>query len=90
MPERCRYLLLLVGELVTNALKHAAHGRKALIAVDLKCAADRCCLVVRSNTPDAVDRRPRTAEELLRAAGGDLDVTIDGCEFRVTAFLPAF
>ena len=34
-PENCRYMLLLVGELVTNALKHAAHDRELLVGIDV-------------------------------------------------------
>ena len=87
-PENCRYMLLLVGELVTNALKHAAHDRELLVGIDVILAADRCRLIVRSNTAAPVSVRPRIAEELVQAAGGELEVVVEGCEFRVTALLP--
>lgn len=88
--DTCRTLLLLVSELMMNALKHGSRDRRPVIAITLTATRDRSVLEVRSNTVATLPQagRPRIAGELVSAAGGALDVEIEGDEYRVTAVLP--
>ena len=88
--DTCRTLLLLVSELMMNAMKHGSRDRRATIRITLTIMADRCVLRVFSNTAgrSANAGRPRIAEELVSAAGGTLDVAINGEEYGVTVILP--
>lgn len=85
----CRTVLLLVGELVMNALKHVPSGRRPKINITLTTSNEDCCLLVTSNTavPNVVVGRPRVADELVSAAGGTLGVEVIGEEFRVMVTL---
>ena len=87
--ERRRTLLLLVWELMTNALKHGERGRRLCVRVTLTVVDERCCLDVCS---DIVDRgaaaRPRMATALAEAAGGTLESVVDAGRFRVSVVLP--
>lgn len=87
--ERCRTLLLLVGELMTNALKHGKRGRQlririVLIATDERCGVDVCSDIADGGTA----ARPRMATALAEAAGGTLDSVVDAGRFRVSVVLP--
>ena len=88
--DTCRTLLLLVSELMMNAMKHGARDRRPEIGIALTITSDQCRLQVRSNTAGHLARagRPRIAGELVSAAGGRLDVDTHGEEYRVTAVLP--
>ena len=88
-PDNCRTLLLLVGELVTNALKHGDRGRALCIRIDLLATDRQCRLDVCSNTTNrGKSDRPRIATALAEAAGGTLSTTADAGWFRVSVVLP--
>lgn len=85
----CRTVLLLVSELVMNALKHVPSGRNPKINITLTASNEDCCLLVTSNTanPNVSGGRPRVVDELASAAGGNLGVEVLGEEFRVSVTL---
>lgn len=88
--ERRRTLLLLVGELMTNALKHGGRGRRLCVRVTLIATDERCCLKVCSDVADRLTAaRPRMATALAEAAGGTLDSVVDAGRFRVSVVLPS-
>ena len=88
--DTCRTLLLLVSELMMNAMKHGSRDRRPTIRISLTITPDKCVLQVGSNTAgqSVTANRPRIAGELVRAADGTLQVEIDGEEYGVTAVLP--
>lgn len=88
--DTCRTLLLLVSELMMNAMKHGSRDRWPMIGITMTITSDRCHLQVSSNTVGRTLQAglPRVAGELVRAAGGVLYVEIHGEEYRVTAILP--
>ena len=88
-PDMRRPLLLLISELMTNALKHGNAEHELLVGIGLTVTADRYLLVVRSNVAGRPrEVRPRIATELAQAAGGTLHVTADDGEFTVAVVLP--
>ena len=91
-PDRCRTLVLLIGELVTNALKHGVRDRPLLIGIELLASADRCRLIVRNNIASRSEPvgHPRIATELASTAGGTLGVFVDVDTFTVTATIGGF
>ena len=88
--DTCRTLLLLVSELMMNAMKHGSRDQEPTVSITLTITPDRCVLRVCSNTAggSANAGRPRIAGELVKAAGGALNVEIEGQEYGVTAVLP--
>jgi two-component sensor histidine kinase len=85
-----RGILLLVVELVTNALKHARSGTPQRITISLAGAAKGFELVVRNTGSDAtsaVAAKPAIAKSLARCLGGALAVRV-GSDFEVRVALP--
>jgi two-component sensor histidine kinase len=88
-PDHCRTMLLLVGELVTNALKHSDRGQVLCICINLLATDRHCRLDVCSNTANrGAAARPRIAAALAEATGGTLSTTVDAGRFRVSVVLP--
>ena len=85
-PMQARGIMLLVVELVTNALKHGAVDSD--IMVSLERWQQGSLLIVRSETDKAVAAcRPGIAAKLVESMGGTLSVTADDC-FEVRVELP--
>lgn len=90
-PDTCRTFLLLIGELMTNALKCSAIERPLRMRIHLAAMAERHRLDVTSNTRSARSNadRPRIASELVASRGGMLRVVAEGDEYQVSISLPA-
>jgi two-component sensor histidine kinase len=81
-PDREALLLLLIVELVTNALKYSRNDGRGIIWIDLKYYdGDRLELRVRDNGEASpalkVSPRPRIAEALANSLGGDFRVSTE-------------
>ena len=88
-PDRCRTVLLLVSELMTNALKHGERERPLCIQISLRSTDMQCVLDVCSNTAGrGIANRPRIAAALAEAAGGSLNTTVQAGLFGVSVILP--
>lgn len=88
-PAICRTLLLLTGELMTNALKHGDHRTRLSVRLSLSADTHSCCLDVDSNCAgDGTAHRPRIATALAEAAGGTLSATSEAGFFRARVVLP--
>jgi chemotaxis family two-component system sensor kinase Cph1 len=74
-PMQIRGLMLLIAELVTNALKHASAGMPATIRITLDCREQGYRLNVRSEDLGAEGpcAPPRIAAHIVRSLGGTLD-----------------
>lgn len=84
-PERCRYLGLIVHELVMHAARHACFdGRAGQIKIKLtRTGALVNCLILDNGTRparDASDRELRVARDIARALGGRIEQGF-GAEF---------
>lgn len=89
-PMTGRTILLLIVELVTNALKHAGRGAPQRILVSLAATDGGLELLVAnsgSGTTSAIAARPAMAKCLARSLGGALTVH-RGADFEVRVTLP--
>ena len=87
-PDMRRPLLLLVSELMTNALKHSKSNEELLVGIGLTVTAEQHLLIVRSNTAGRNGVRPRIATEIAEAAGGTLLASAENGEFTTAVALP--
>jgi two-component sensor histidine kinase len=87
-----RAILLLIVELVTNALKHARRGERQRIALTL-CAVENGLELMVANTgsgaASSIAVRPVMAKCLARSLGGTLSVHM-GADFEVRVTLPHY
>ena len=92
-PGREERLLLLVVELMTNALKHSRADGRGIVWIDLRrCETGQLELRVRDNGAQRSrfdpGTKPRIADALARSLGGDLRVRVDS-GFHVQVRFPA-
>ena len=88
-PDDCRIAVLLIAELMTNALKHGCAARPLSIRLDLLTRDAGSRLVFHSNTPPRhATVRPRIAAGLAEAVGGSLISVGNDSGFEVEAWIP--
>ena len=96
-PRIARYIVLILAELVTNAVKHARTEKALWIAVALGSSHGMCGLRVCSSDEPAEDRAsdsqrmasPRVATILAQATGGLIEARL-GRSFEVDVLLPGY
>jgi two-component sensor histidine kinase len=86
-PTTARGMMLILVELLTNAIKHGAEGELIELEIDEPCAA--VCRVRarnRSNRQSRTRAMPLIADQVAQSLGGTLDISIDDAFEAVVTF----
>jgi signal transduction histidine kinase len=86
-PTMARGMMLILVELLTNAIKHGAEGETIELEIDAPCAAVCRVRARNRNRKSRTRAMPLIADQVAQSLGGTLDILIDDA-FEAVVTLP--